>query len=179
MTKQTLPEVWLRGPVRGIPILLQPVAHALLQAREEVAQWMSGFPEDRLWERPWGVASPGFHLRHLTGVLDRLFTYARGEALTDVQLKYLASEGSPDTGSPDPAGADSSGAGLVARFNAQVDLALGQLAGTSEQALGEARGVGRSQLPSTVFGLLAHAAEHAQRHVGQLLVTTRVLRSLS
>jgi hypothetical protein len=29
-------EVWLRGPVDHIPVLLQPVAHALLQAREEV-----------------------------------------------------------------------------------------------------------------------------------------------
>jgi uncharacterized damage-inducible protein DinB len=39
------------------------------------------------------------------------------------------------------------------------------------------RGVGRAQLPSTVLGLLFHAAEHTQRHVGQLLVTVRVLRA--
>ncbi len=31
------PEVWLRGPIDGVPTLLQPVAHALLQAREDVA----------------------------------------------------------------------------------------------------------------------------------------------
>ena len=30
------PEVWLRGPLPEVPALLQPVAHALLQAREEV-----------------------------------------------------------------------------------------------------------------------------------------------
>ena len=35
--------------------------------------------------------------------------------------------------------------------------------------------VGRAQLPSTVLGLFVHAAEHTQRHVGQLLVTVRVL----
>jgi uncharacterized damage-inducible protein DinB len=31
-------------------------------------------------------------------------------------------------------------------------------------------------LPSTVLGLLVHAAEHTQRHVGQLLVTVRLSR---
>jgi len=30
---ESLPEVWLRGPVEGVPAALQPVAHALLQAR--------------------------------------------------------------------------------------------------------------------------------------------------
>lgn len=69
-----------------MPPLLQPVAHALLQAREEVEALMLDFPEALLWERPAGVASVGFHLQHLTGVLDRLLTYARGEALSQGQL---------------------------------------------------------------------------------------------
>ncbi len=34
-------------------------------------------------------------------------------------------------------------------------------------------------VPSTVLGLLFHAAEHTQRHVGQLLVTVRVQRDAS
>src|SRR5690242_9408896 len=92
MKAPALPEVWLRGPLPSIPSLLQPVAHALLQAREEVMELMEGFPEELLWERPAGVASPGFHLQHLSGVLDRLFTYARGEALDRGQLDALATE---------------------------------------------------------------------------------------
>jgi len=36
MANKNKPEVWLRGPLEGIPPLLQPVAHALLQAREEI-----------------------------------------------------------------------------------------------------------------------------------------------
>ena len=75
------PETWLRGPVPDIPPLLQPVAHALLQAAEEVAALLTDFPAEKLAERPLGLASVGFHLRHLTGVLDRTFTYARSEAL--------------------------------------------------------------------------------------------------
>src|SRR5215471_7705354 len=104
-------EVWLRGPLPQVQPLLQPVAHALLQAREEVDALMNGFPEERLWERPAGVASPGFHLQHLAGVLDRLFTYARGESLNDVQTKYLATEGAGETSLVE----------LVDHFHAQVD----------------------------------------------------------
>src|ERR1700679_551950 len=95
MADKRKPEVWLRGAEDGIPPLLQPVAHALLQAREEVNEMMEGFPSVLLWEKPAGLASPGFHLQHLAGVLDRLFTYARGEQLAQQQLAYLAGEGKP------------------------------------------------------------------------------------
>ena len=162
------PEVWLRGSVPGLPPLLQPVAHALLQAREEVTALTDHFPEARLWDRPAGVASVGFHLQHLAGVLDRLFTYARGQSLTPSQLAALAAEGQP----PESAGRLKD---LVATFDRGVDRAMDQLRATPEGTLLEFRGVGRTQLPSTVLGLLVHAAEHTQRHVGQLLVTVRVL----
>lgn len=162
-------EVWLRGPLPDVPPLLQPVAHALLQAREEVAALLHGFPETQLWEKPMGVASVGFHLQHLTGVLDRTFTYARGQQLTAEQLAALAGEGkSPPAGCTVPE--------LVQAFHQQVEQALSQLRTTDEATLTEPRGVGRAQLPSTVLGLLVHAAEHTMRHVGQLSVTVRVLR---
>lgn len=170
MKKPDLPEVWLRGPVDGIPPLLQPVAHALLQAREEVQALMEGFPEEKLWDRPAGLASPGYHLQHLSGVLDRMLTYAKGQALTNLQLKELEAEGSPRSVAPGSAVPD-----LVARFSLQVDKALQQLSETPESSLTEPRGVGRAALPSTVIGLLVHGAEHTQRHNGQLLVTVRVL----
>ena len=165
------PEVWLRGPLADIPPLLQPVAHALLQAREEVEALMDGFPPHLLWTRPGNVASVGFHLQHLAGVLDRLFTYARGEVLNESQLSTLQAEGKPLEG---PSGSDVSG--LVAAFSAEVDRALDQLRCMEQATLTQARTVGRDRLPSTVLGLLVHAAEHSQRHVGQLLVTARVQR---
>jgi len=168
MTTPNLPEVWLRGPRPEVPPLLQPVAHALLQAREEIAAYMAGFPPHKLAERPLGLASVGFHLRHLTGVLDRTFTYARAEPLGEAQLAYLAAETQP----PTHPGAV---AELVQAFHNQVDKALAQLKATPELALPEWRGVGRAQLPSTVIGLLVHAAEHTTRHVGQLLVTSKLV----
>ena len=166
---ENLPEVWLRGPLPAVPPLLQPVAHALLQAREEVTALLTDFPAARLAERPLGLASVGFHLRHLTGVLDRTFTYARGAALSETQLAYLAAEGQPPTH-------EGAVAELVQLFAVQVDKSMKQLAATPESSLAEWRGVGRAQLPSTVIGLLVHAAEHTTRHVGQLLVTARLVQ---
>ncbi|AKD56279.1 DinB family protein [Spirosoma radiotolerans] len=161
-------EVWLRGPLSDMPPLVQPIAHALMQAREEVTVLMHDFPEHLLWERPAGVASVGFHLQHLTGVLDRLFTYARQEALSTDQLTALASEGKPDQ-------ATLTAQELVGQFNKQVDQALVALRRIDEKRLTDFRGVGRAQLPSTLIGLLTHAAEHTMRHVGQLSVTVRVI----
>lgn len=93
MLPPNLPEVWLQGPIADVFPLLQPVAHALLQAQEEINELMYDFPENKLWEKPAGAASPAFHLQHIVGVLDRLFTYAKGKQLTDEQLKYLSEEG--------------------------------------------------------------------------------------
>ncbi|MVN91669.1 DinB family protein [Mucilaginibacter aquatilis] len=167
--KSKQPEVWLRGPLDDVPALLQPVAHALLQAREEIAELMNGFPEQQLWTKPANLASPAFHLQHLTGVLDRLFTYIRQDELSEQQLNYLAAEGN----------ANANGitvAGLVQSFSNQIDLALEQIKTQDPQTLIEFRGVGRAQLPSTVIGLYTHAAEHTMRHLGQLLVTVGVLK---
>jgi uncharacterized damage-inducible protein DinB len=164
-------EVWLRGPLDNMPPLLQPVAHAIMQAREEVDAFMRDFPEELLWERPAGIASVGFHLQHLTGILDRLFSYAKGEALTEEQLNFLYAEGKmPKTGGPPQIEE------LVQAYDEQVNKALEQLRQTDEQTLTEPRQVGRAQVSSTVQGLLFHAAEHTMRHVGQLLVTARILQ---
>jgi uncharacterized damage-inducible protein DinB len=169
MTTFGQPEVWLRGPLPDVPALLQPVAHALLQAREEVNALMNEFPDALLWERPANVASVAFHLQHLTGVLDRLFSYAQERPLSDSQLTNLANEGKYD------AALDVTGRQLVQVFNEQVDTALAQLRSTDEQTLTQVRYVGRGRIPSTHVGLLVHAAEHTTRHVGQLLVTVRFL----
>ena len=164
------PEFWLRGPLPEVPPLLQPVAHALLQARHEVQTALHDFPDSLLPVRPAGVASVGFHLHHLAGVLDRMATYARQQPLSEVQLAYLAAENHV------PA-APGSTAALVQHFSEAVDHMLAYLPAVPEVTLTEFRPVGRTRLPSTVIGLLMHAAEHTTRHVGQLLVTARVVRA--
>lgn len=166
---EQLPEVWLRGPIAGVPDQLQPVAHALVQAKEEVRALAADLPGDLLWERPGGVASAGFHLRHMAGVIDRLFTYARDAQLDEHQRIALRAE---------PATPEQSVTveALVVAFELQVDGAIRMLREIDEAHLSDVRAVGRQRLPSTVRGLLFHAAEHVQRHLGQLLVTVRIQR---
>lgn len=161
-------EYWLSGPIPDVPALLQPAAHALLQSVREVKQYALDFPEDKLWEKPYDRASVGFHLKHLTGVLDRLLTYAKEESLTDEQFQYLKNEAN---GEDVP-----SSQKLILDFEHKVDEALAFFKNIPETTLTDERFVGRKKLPTTVIGLLFHAAEHSQRHVGQLLVTVSVLK---
>lgn len=108
---------------------------------------------------------------HLAGATDRLLTYARGAALSDAQKAALAAERSP--GEPRPSADE-----LLKVWKAAVDGALRQLAGTPEADLRTARGVGRAQLPTTMHGLLFHAAEHTTRHAGQIITTAKIVRGL-
>jgi len=164
-------EAWLEGPLPGIDPYLMPVAHGLVQVGRDLER-LTDLTPGQLWARPGGAASVGFHLKHVAGVLDRLPTYARGELLSHEQMKVLQAEGDP--GDP-PADA----ATLVREARAAVASALAQVRATPREALLEPREVGRRRLPSTVLGLLHHAAEHATRHAGQAVTTAIIVRSRS
>ena len=165
------PEVWLRGAIDGIPPVLQPAAHALVQAREDIGALAPAMERDVLWRRTAGAASAGFHLLHLSGALDRLFTYARGEALTEAQKTALRAEAieQPDLDGP----------ALAALAGAAIDRALDQLRRTPAESVFDERRVGRAGLPSNVLGLLFHGAEHTTRHVGQFLTTVKLVGAAS
>jgi len=162
------PEVWQRGPVAGYEPLLMPVVHALMQVREDLESLVPLIPSKDVWLRPGGAASIGYHVRHAGGALDRLFTYARGELLTDAQRAALREEGAP--GDP-PASLDS----VVSDVGQIIDRALKQLADTPKESLLDERKLGRAGLPTTVLGLLFHAAEHSTRHVGQAITTAKIV----
>ncbi len=163
-------EAWLSGPVPGVSPLLQPVAHGLLNAKQQIDEALEGLTPQQLIERPGGAASVSYHVTHAVGSLDRLFTYARGESLNDAQRDALRAEKSVEQHAHDAAS-------LRAMFAAAVDRAMAQLRSTADNTLLEARGVGRAQLPSTVFGLLFHGAEHSVRHAGQTVTTAKIVRS--
>jgi uncharacterized damage-inducible protein DinB len=162
-------EVWQRGAIPNVPPLLQPVAHALLQVGEEAHRIMQEFPDELLW-RPGNVAPPAFHLQHIRGVIDRLFTYARKEQLTKEQMDALIIEGKEEKNSL-------SAKELIEELDKQIDDAIKELISVKEDTLTEARGVGRKQIPTTLIGLYFHTAEHSMRHIGQLLVTVRILKA--
>lgn len=166
-----MPEAWLSGPVEGVPPPLMPAAHALLDAVREIEEAVGDLSTEALWLRPGGAASIGFHLEHIVGSSDRLLTYARGEPLTSEQRAAISEEGKP--GDP-PADADT----LLEALHRSVEATLDVYRATPAERLTEPREVGRARLPSTVLGLLFHAAEHARRHSGQVVTTARIIRGL-
>jgi hypothetical protein len=158
-------EAWLSGPIEGVAPVLQPAAHALMQARQDVAAHASTAAVNDLWRARGTGASAGFHALHLAGALDRLFTYARGEMLSDAQKATAKAEALPHP--------ELDGAALVKIVDDAVDRALAQLRATDPATVFDFRGVGRAQLPSTVLGCLFHGAEHAARHAGQFITALK------
>jgi hypothetical protein len=144
-----------------------PVVHALIQTREDLNRIAAEVPPEHVWLRPGGAASIGFHVRHTGGALDRLFTYARGDTLSDAQKAALREEGA----SGDPLASVVAGVGVI------LDRALDQLRATPRESLLDERKLGRAGLPTNVLGLLFHAAEHCTRHVGQAITTAKILKA--
>ena len=161
-------EAWLRGPVPGVSAVLQPAAHALIQAKEDVMALAPLVPTDVLWAEH-GAATAGFHLLHTVGALDRLFGYARGEGLSDAQKAVLRAEAVTHP--------ELDGTTLATQVSDAVDKALHQLRATDPDCVFDERKVGRAGLPSTVLGLLFHGAEHTTRHVGQFITTVKLLKA--
>lgn len=168
MTSPTNQEPWLRGPIAGIEPLLQPVAHSFTQALEDMPAALEGLSDQDLWTRTGRSAPIGYHLVHATGGLDRLMTYARGEALSAAQWSVLEAEKKSEALRPLLAV-------LLQAFQSTVERALEQLRATPGDSALAVRYVGRAKLPSTTLGVLFQAAEHTARHVGQIRTLVRVL----
>lgn len=161
-------EVWLREEkISGLLPQLQPAANALLEAAEELDIFLADFPESKLWEKPYGCASVGFHLLHISGFLDRLLTYADGKSLTQAQLDYLAEESHIS---------NESLISLQTKTTQSIHHAIEKMKIYPESELLQSRFVGRDKIKTTLLGLIFHCAEHTMRHIGQLLVTTKILK---
>jgi DinB superfamily len=169
MSSPSLPEPWLRGSIEGVPAVLQPAAHALQATSEDVAAIGATLTADELWMRPGGAASLGFHLQHIVGATDRLLTYARGAQLNDAQKAAAKAEGTPGHLGDTPGA-------LIAAVQQSMASAIDVLRRTPPDTVMQTRGVGRAALPTTVLGLLFHAAEHSQRHAGQFTTTAKIVR---
>jgi uncharacterized damage-inducible protein DinB len=160
----SLPEPWLRGPVDGLHPAAAHVFYTFEQCREELARWTADLA-DRVWEPVGPLAPLGFQIRHIAGSVDRLTTYLEGAQLSDTQLAALKAESTP-------------GATLAELLTA-MDREFARTEATLRaltEPLETTRGVGRKALPTTVGGLIVHLAEHTQRHLGQAILTAKLLR---
>jgi uncharacterized damage-inducible protein DinB len=159
-------EPWLRGTLTEVDAVRRGALHALELAREDVARWTADLSDGQLEARPFGLPSVGFQMRHIVRSLDRLLTYAEGRQLSAEQLGALKNE----------IEAAGSRQALFAEFESGIESAMRRVLAIAPGSIGEARGVGRAGLPSSVGGLLVHCADHTQRHVGQAITTAKVLR---
>jgi hypothetical protein len=160
-------EPWLRGPLEGVHPLVAPTLHAYMQALEDIAHWTDGLSDAQIWSRPHGLAPVGFQLRHIAGSVERLTTYLGGQQLTTRQLEAARGEMEPGLGR----------AALLEMVTRSFQDSERVIRALDPAALTDARAVGRKELPSTVAGLVVHLAEHTQRHVGELIVTTKLARA--
>lgn len=163
-----MPEPWLRGPLAGTHAFIAPVLYSFEQAAEDLATFTEELSDEETWAQPYGLASVGFQLRHIAGSVDRLLTYALGGSLNNFQLAALKQEGDPGEPLRD----------LMAAIRQSLERAAASIRTIDPARLQELRKVGRKQLPTTVIGLLVHIAEHTQRHVGQAIVTAKVVRQM-
>jgi len=168
MTANTSPrEPWLRGTLREVPAVPRAVLHALELAEEDITRWCGCLSAEELNERPAGIASVGFYLRHIARSVDRLLTYAEGRALSEKQMAELKSEMEACTSTEEE----------LAELREALEKAARRVRALEREDLEEERVVGRELLHTSLGGLLVHVAERTQRHVGQAITTAKVVRA--
>ena len=164
-SEEQQPEPWLRGPVVGVHPLVMPVVFSFAQVREDLAKHTKDLSREQVWQKI-GKSSLGFHLKHLAGSVDRLTTYLLGSQLSEEQLHALREE--------------AEGTEEIGELRQIVHNALAaseeRLWTLSPDSLYEKRVVGRKELPTSVIGLIVHLAEHTQRHLGQAITVSQILR---
>ncbi|MEK7724143.1 MAG: DinB family protein [Acidobacteriota bacterium] len=160
-------EAWLSGKLDSFSDVLMPTAHALVQAISDLNK-VADLTVDELLTRPNGSPSVAFHLRHIAGSCERLLTYAKGESLSESHFDFLKRETVEEF--------DLESNALVYQATVCIEKVLEFCKDVSPEILFEARFVGRKKLPTNIFGLLFHIAEHTARHVGQVITTARIVK---
>jgi uncharacterized damage-inducible protein DinB len=161
-------EPWMSGSHAEVPVVGRAVLHALDLALDDLTRWTSGLTDAEVHIQPYGLPTVAFHLRHIARSVDRLLSYAEGNALTSEQLTLLKAEQLGD----EPL------AVLLAEVEGSFVIASDRIRVLATADLETFRGVGRKQLPTSIGGALIHVADHTQRHVGQVVTTAKVLEAL-
>jgi DinB family protein len=161
-------EPWLSGTITGIHPVLAAVLYSFQHARQDLDQWTRGFSDEQMWRKVGDVAPVGFHIRHIAGSVNRLITYANNGSLDETQLKEMRSD------------QETKGQGreeLFALLDRKLAHATEIVRGIDPSTLGDIREIGRKRVPVPLAVLLVHISEHTQRHVGEAIVTAKIVRA--
>ncbi len=162
------PEPWLRGTLAQVPAVPRAVLHALQLAEENITAWLPQLTDEEIHAKPHGLTPFAFHVRHIAHSLDRLLTYAEGDALNVIQRAALHVELEPGI----------TREALLSEFRSTLREADTRIRALPLAELEQPRQVGAQQLPTTLGGLLVHLADHTQRHAGQAVTTAKLLLAL-
>jgi hypothetical protein len=159
------PEPWLRGTRTEIDAVQRSILHSLDLAWEDIEVWCGELSDAELNARPYDLAPVAFHIRHAARTLDRILSYAEGQQLDATQIALLKSELDPGATRDE----------VFAELRAALELSEKRILAFSPANFNDQRGVGKKMLPTDVGGLLVHCADHTQRHVGQAVITAKVV----
>jgi uncharacterized damage-inducible protein DinB len=158
-------EPWLSGTLTDLPVVQRALLHSLQMAEEDTSRWCGALDDHELHARPFQLPSIAFQLRHIARSLHRFCCYAEGVPLSAQQLQALATE-------MDPSGTRET---IFKELRESLETTRQRLDAIIRQPLDQPIKIGRKALPTTLAGLLIHAAEHTQRHVGQAITTAKVI----
>lgn len=151
-------EPWLSGAHAALAPIPRLLRCSLDQSEADIRHWTANLTGEQIWQTHATAGSIGFQLRHLAGSVDRLITYATGRPLTTGQLQFLNAEATPGATREE----------LIDALKTAYETAH-QFAQDAKD-FEAPRYIGRERLETPLGVLLAHIAEHTQRHTGQLIV---------
>jgi len=154
-------EPWLAGRFSHLSPIPRLLCCSLELSQADVRHWTAPLSTGQIWIPQGPAGSVGFQLRHLAGSLDRLLTYAREQSLTPEQLAFLKAESEPGA------------AKEILLDELEQSYAAATQFAESATDFDAPRYIGRQRLETPLGVLLAHIAEHTQRHTGQLIILAK------
>src|SRR5688572_11329217 len=88
-------EPWIAGHFSRLTPIPRLLCCSLEHSLADIAKWTDPLSNEQLWTPQANVGTVGFQLRHISGSVDRLLTYARKETLSPEQLAVLHEESQP------------------------------------------------------------------------------------
>lgn len=158
---------FLRGRVQGAGLLPSAWWRGLEEVREMADRWAGDLGREAFWWVPGPEMNPiGGLLRHIAGSSLRLLCYAVGEPIPD-ELRARAREELKPSPEVEPAQ-------VLRQFHEEMARVQERIRGLSDADLAAQRVVGRQQVPAEAAFILHHLVEHAQHHMGQVIVLRKL-----
>ncbi|GAB6876168.1 DinB family protein [Thermaerobacter litoralis] len=158
---------FLRGRVEGAGLLPSVWWRGLQEVREMADRWAGDLEADAFWWVPGAAMNPiGGLLRHIAGSSLRLLCYAVGEPVPD-ELRARAREELPPSPELEPAA-------VLRQFHEEMGRVQDRILRLTDADLAATRTVGRQQVPAEAAFILHHLVEHAQHHMGQIIVLRKL-----